>query len=90
VILLTIAGAPAANLAVNFALTVLTSGFVSTATFYWLTSGKERREFLRGKLEELSMAYQAYCKLILTIRYLPYRDVITGNLEYNQALDLVV
>ena len=44
----------------NFGLTVLTSSFVSSAIFYWLTSRKERSQFRRGKLEELFMAYQAY------------------------------
>jgi hypothetical protein len=80
----------AVSTAANVAVSVLTSSFVSSAIFYWLTARKERSQFLRGKLEELFMAYQSYCKLVFTNIYMPYRSVMTGEIDYNQALDLVI
>lgn len=70
-------------------LTVLTSSFVSGAIFYWLTGRKERREFLRDKLEALFIAHQALGKLIASTVYLPFVGVMAGNIDYNQALDLI-
>jgi hypothetical protein len=80
----------AVSTAANFAVTVLTSSFVSSAIFYWLTARKERSQFLRSKLEELFMAYQGYCKLITTKVYMPFMQVMAGKINYNQALDLVI
>jgi hypothetical protein len=73
----------------NFLVTVLASSFVSGAIFYWLTGRKERRQFLRSKLEELFTAYQGYCKIIASSLYLPFIEVMAGRPDYNQALDLL-
>jgi hypothetical protein len=85
-----LANSTTTNFALTFLTSVLTSSFVSSAVFYWLTSRKELSQFRRGKLEELFMAYQAYCKMVITIRYLPYRQAMVGQIDYNQALDLAI
>jgi hypothetical protein len=61
----------------NVALGVLTSSFVSSAVFYWLTGRKERTQFLRTKLEELFTAYQGYGNLVASTVFYPWHMAMT-------------
>ena len=80
----------AASTFANILTSSLVSSVISGGLFYWLTARKERNQFLRSKLEELFMAYQAYCKSITTRIYMPFMQAMAGKIDYNQALDLQI
>jgi hypothetical protein len=43
---------------------------------------------MRSKLEELFMAHQGYCMGVLTNLYIPYRQVMAGRIDCNQAVEV--
>ncbi|MBI5048780.1 MAG: hypothetical protein HZB54_07530 [Deltaproteobacteria bacterium] len=69
--------------------TIICSGVVSAIVTYKLNARKDERQLLRQKLEELNLAMLRFCTQLDT-NFLPYISVMTGNITYNQALDIVL
>jgi len=69
--------------------TLVTSGLGTAVVSYWLTERKAKRDLRRAKLEELFLAVTNWTKLMF-IRWLTLLSVMTGKLDYNQALDQMI
>lgn len=70
-------------------LTVLGSGVVSGIVTYRLNADQREREFRRVKLEECFRAVHHYI-LVLTTHYLVWLRVMSGDLSYNEANEMLI
>jgi hypothetical protein len=65
------------------------SGVVAAAVTFRLNIHRDERRFRRQRLEEVFVAFNGFSKQmgILWVTYVP---VMTGKIDYNQALDMVI
>ena len=70
-------------------LTIAMSGVIATAVTYFLNTRRDERRFRRQRLEETFVAFRAFCNL-LGVLWVGLTNVMTGKLDYNQALDLEI
>jgi surfactin synthase thioesterase subunit len=78
-----------ATVAVTGLVTLIGSGFGTAIVNYWLTERKARRELRRTKLEELFLMVTDWVKAI-NINSLTIHSAMIGDLDYNQANDLII
>jgi hypothetical protein len=78
-----------ATLAVTGLVTLIGSGFGTAFVNYWLTERRARRELRRTKLEELFLVVTDWVKAI-NINSLAIHSVMIGDMDYNQANDLII
>ncbi len=70
-------------------LTIVTSGVVAAAVTFKLNARREDRQFRRERLERLFQAFVGFCRQ-LGVDWVPYLSVMTGKIDYNQALDITI
>ncbi len=70
-------------------LTIVMSGVVAAVVTFRLNARREDRQFRRERLEHLFQAFVGFCKL-LEVTWSPYISVMTGKIDYNQALDMTI
>lgn len=70
-------------------LTIVCSGVVSAIVTYKLNSGHEEKQFLRKKLEEVSLSFTVYSRILGT-HFITYQSVMVGKISYNDALDMTI
>jgi hypothetical protein len=70
-------------------LTITMSGVVAAAVTYKLNSSRDEKRFRRQRLEEVFTSFQGFV-IDLSKNWIAYTNVMTGKLDYNQALDLVI
>jgi len=70
-------------------LTIAMSGVVAATVAFKLNARREDRQFRRQRLEHLFRAFMGFSRQ-LTSGWWPYRCVMTGKIDYNQALDMTI
>lgn len=70
-------------------LTVVMSGVVAAVVTFRLNARREDRQLRRQQLEHLFRAFVGFCR-DLEVHWSPYMSVMTGKIDYNQALDLTI
>jgi hypothetical protein len=70
-------------------LTIVMSGVVAAVVTFRLNARREDRQFLREQLERLFQAFVGFCRQ-LGVDWAPYLSVMTGKIDYNQALDITI
>ena len=65
------------------------SGVVSAAVTYKLNTSRDERRFRHQRLEDVFVAFKTHTRQ-LGMMWVPYFSVMTGKLNYNQALDEVI
>jgi hypothetical protein len=68
-------------------ITIICSGVASAIVTYKLNSNRDERQFLRKKLEEVNLAFMGHCRQ-LGIHLIQHQAVMTGEITFNDALDL--
>lgn len=69
--------------------TVVMSGVVAAVVTFRLNARREDRQFRRERLEHLFRAFMGFRKM-LEVGWLPYISVMTGKIDYNEALDMTI
>lgn len=69
--------------------TILGSGVLSGVVTYRLNANQKEREFRRQKLEDCFRAIHHYI-ITLTTHYLPFLEVMSGKLSYDQANEMII
>lgn len=70
-------------------LTIVMSGVVAAAVTFKLNARREDRQFRRERLERLFRGFVGFCR-VLEVDWSPYISVMTGKIDYNQALDMTI
>jgi hypothetical protein len=70
-------------------LTIVCSGVISAVVVHKLATSRAEREFRRKKLEELYSAVHRYCNHLTTANLMWLR-VMSGELNYNEGLELLL
>jgi hypothetical protein len=70
-------------------LTIIGSGVASAIVTYKLNLGKSEREFRRQKLQELYLAFHRF-NVALGSHNIIWIPVMAGEMDYNQALDIII
>ncbi len=70
-------------------LTIVMSGVVAAVVTFRLNARREDRQFRRERLEHLFRAFVGFCRL-LEVHWSPYLSVMTGKIDYNQALEMTI
>jgi hypothetical protein len=70
-------------------LTVAASGVVSGVVTFRLNAGRDARRMRREKLERLFLAHAGFVRQLET-SWIPYFGVMSGQIDYNQALDMTI
>ncbi len=70
-------------------LTVVMSGVVAAVVTFKLNARREDRQFQRDRLEHLFRGFVGFCTM-LRVYWSPYISVMTGKIDYNQALDSTI
>jgi hypothetical protein len=70
-------------------LTILMSGVIASVVTFKLNARLQRRDFMRGKLEELYTSLHGYCNGLRGY-FLIYISVFREKLDMNQANDLTI
>ena len=70
-------------------LTIVMSGVVAAVVTFRLNARREDRQFRRERLEHLFRAFLGFCR-VLGADWFHYIPVMTGQINYNQALDMTI
>ena len=70
-------------------LTIVMSGVVAAVVTFRLSARREDRQFRRERLEHLFRSFVAFCRM-LGVHWSSYTSVMTGKIDYNQALDMTI
>ena len=70
-------------------LTVVMSGVVAAVVTFRLNARREDRQFQRERLEQLFRAFVGFCRQ-LGVDWYHYIPVMTGKIDYNQALAMTI
>jgi hypothetical protein len=70
-------------------LTIAMSGVIAAVVTYRLNISRDERRFRRQRLEEVFTAFNGFTRQ-LGVTWLTYTNVMTGKIDYNQALDMVI
>lgn len=65
------------------------SGVVAAVVTFRLNARREDRQFRRERLEQLFRGFVGFCRM-LEVNWSAYISVMTGKIDYNQALDMTI
>ncbi len=69
--------------------TIVMSGVVAAVVTFRLNARREDRQFRRERLEHLFQGFAGFCR-VLEVSWSPYISVMTGKIDYNEALDMTI